>query len=43
MFNSFYQPIKTMKIGAEVDWGRKNTLTGIEAEALATTFGTPHD
>jgi len=34
MFNSFYQPIKTMKIGAEVDWGRKNTLTGIEAEAL---------
>jgi hypothetical protein len=34
MFNSFYQPIKTMKIGVEVDWGRKNTLTGIEAEAL---------
>jgi hypothetical protein len=23
-----------MKIGGEVDWGRKNTITGIEAEAL---------
>jgi hypothetical protein len=34
MFNSFYQPIKTMKIGGEVDWGRKQTLTDIEAEAL---------
>ena len=34
MFNSFYQPIPTMKIGGEVDWGRKNTLTEIEAEAL---------
>jgi hypothetical protein len=34
MFNSFYQPIPTMKIGGEVDWGRKNTFTEIEAEAL---------
>jgi hypothetical protein len=34
MFNSFYQPIKTMKIGGEVDWGRKHTTTDIEAEAL---------
>jgi outer membrane DcaP-like protein len=34
MFNSFYQPIKTMKIGGEVDWARKHTLTDIEAEAL---------
>src|SRR3954470_5901851 len=34
MFNSFYQPILTMKIGGEVDWGRKNTFTEIEAEAL---------
>jgi hypothetical protein len=34
MFNSFYQPIPPMKIGVEVDWGRKNTLTEIEAEAL---------
>src|SRR3954447_1591233 len=34
MFNSFYQPIATMKIGGEVDWGRKNTFTEIEAEAL---------
>jgi DcaP outer membrane protein len=34
MFNSFYQPITTMKVGGEVDWGRKNTFTEIEAEAL---------
>jgi hypothetical protein len=34
MFNSFYQPITTMKIGVEVDWGRKHTTTEIEAEAL---------
>lgn len=34
MFNSFYQPIKTMKIGGEIDWGRKHTTTDIEAEAL---------
>lgn len=34
MFNSFYQPITTMKIGGEVDWGRKHTLSEIEAEAL---------
>jgi len=34
MFNSFYQPIPAMKIGGEVDWGRKNTFTEIEAEAL---------
>jgi hypothetical protein len=34
MFNSFYQPIPAMKIGGEVDWGRKNTLSEIEAEAL---------
>jgi hypothetical protein len=34
MFNSFYQPITTMKIGGEVDWGRKHTLTELEAEAL---------
>ncbi len=34
MLNSFYQPIKTMKIGGEVDWGRKHTTTAIEAEAL---------
>jgi hypothetical protein len=34
MFNSFYQPIPTMKIGGEVDWGRKHTITDIEAEAL---------
>ena len=34
MFNSFYQPIPTMKVGGEVDWGRKNTLSEIEAEAL---------
>jgi hypothetical protein len=34
MFNSFYQPIPTMKIGGEIDWGRKNTFTEVEAEAL---------
>jgi hypothetical protein len=34
MFNSFYQPITTMKIGAEVDWGRKHTVTEIKAEAV---------
>jgi outer membrane DcaP-like protein len=34
MFNSFYQPIPAMKIGGEIDWGRKNTFTEIEAEAL---------
>jgi len=34
MFNSFYQPIKTMKVGGEVDWGRKHTTTDLEAEAL---------
>ena len=34
MFNSFYQPIPAMKIGGEVDWGRKNTFTEIEVEAL---------
>jgi hypothetical protein len=28
MFNSFYQPIKTMKIGGEVDWGRKHHADG---------------
>ena len=34
IFNSFYQPFTTMKIGGEVDWGRKHTFTEIEAEAL---------
>ena len=34
MFNSFYQPFTTMKIGGEVDWGRKHTFTELQAEAL---------
>jgi outer membrane DcaP-like protein len=43
MFNSFYQPIPPMKIGFEVDWGRKITLTGIEADALRYYLVTHYD
>jgi hypothetical protein len=43
MFNSFYQPITGMKIGFEVDWGRKETFTEIEAEALRYYFITHYD
>ena len=43
MFNSFYQPIKTMKIGGEVDWGRKHTTTDIEAEALRSYLVVHYD
>ena len=43
MFNSFYQPVPTMKIGFEVDWGRKETFSGIEAEALRYYLITHYD
>jgi DcaP outer membrane protein len=43
MFNSFYQPITGMKIGFEVDWGRKETFTDITAEALRYYFITHYD
>jgi hypothetical protein len=43
MFNSFYQPITTMKVGVEADWGRKHTLTEVEVEALRYYFVLHYD
>jgi hypothetical protein len=43
MFNSFYQPIATMKFGVEVDYGHRKALTGNDSDALRYYFTTQYD